>query len=525
MGVTAGVIFGAGEVAADVVAPVVATDIAGLTAEGLALPSVVGDFAAGTYAYAAPEALASTGAALGTAEGAIGNALGEGSLLGPGFSSAADLTVGTGSAPIATGTEALAGGAAPSTTLAGTGAGAPLGGGVTSALGSAAPAGALPEAEVATVGTNAGLYSEPIGPTLGGQTLDSTLASQSVLQPAQIAQTPQIAGEAVSSGLTPATQTAAQDTLGQLGVQQAGLNAPAPGTLASTGTVASDASNTALNEAVAQSAQGGNAQLAQASQSTIGGNAVTQAPSAYNTAGQLPSLAQSGVPTTAPAVPAATAPAATVTAPATTIGTSIGEGSSGLNAAEITAGAAKTGASQALATAGGDGFGSQALNYLAKNPSLALAGAGLAANLLMQPQVPKFQPQVNQAAQGMTAQGQQLASYLSTGTLPPGVQAQMNAAQDAAIATVRSQHAARGTSGSSMEAQDIQRINEAIVSQGTSIATQLLQAGINEQQMAAGIYQNLMNTSLAQDQQMSNAIAGFTNALASGYARTATPVG
>ena len=122
----------------------------------------------------------------------------------------------------------------------------------------------------------------------------------------------------------------------------------------------------------------------------------------------------------------------------------------------------------------------------------------------------------------MQAQGQQLASYLASGNLPPGVQAQLNSAHEAAIASIRSQHAARGTSGSSMEAQDLQRINEAVVSQGASIATSLLQAGINEQQMAAGIYSNLMNVSMQRDQQMSNAIAGFTNALAYGAAR---PVG
>lgn len=511
--------------AADAAATAAAADVAGLTAADVALPSVVGDIAAGTYAYAAPEALASTGAALGTAEGAIGNALGEGSLLGPGFSSAADLTVGTGTAPIATGTEALAGGAAPSTTLAGTGAGAPLGGGVTSAIGSAAPAGALPESELAAVGTNAGLYSEPIGPTLGGQTLDSTLASQSVLQPAQIAQTPVIAGEPVSAGLT-APQVATQDTLGQLGVQEAGLNTPAPGTLASTATTATDAGNTALNQAAAQAAQGGNAQLAQAAQSTIGGNAVTQAPASFNPAGSLPSLAtQPGV--TAPAIPTVTTPvtaAPSVEAPLASPETI--NAVEGISKATSSLGSAtEAEVAKSIGAAGSEGFGSQALNYLAKNPSLALAGAGLAANLLMQPDIPKFQPQLNAAAQNMTAQGQQLASYLATGTLPPGVQASINAAHEAAIASVRSQHAARGTSGSSMEAQDLQRINEAVVSQGASIATSLLQAGINEQQMANGIYANLMNTQLQQDQQMSNAIAGFSNALASGYARTATPVG
>jgi len=510
MGVSAAVVFGAGEIATDAV---VVPEIAALTAESVALPSVVGDIAAGTYAFAAPETLAATGAGLGTVEGLVGSSLGEGSLLGPGFSSAAELGVGTGGTPIATGAEALAGGGSASGTLAGTtGVGAaPLGGGVTSAVGAAAPVGAVPD-----------LYAAEIGPTLGGQTLDTTLASQSVLQPAQIAQTPQIAGEAVSSGLTPATQTASQSTLGQLGVQEAGLNAPAPGTLASTSTVASDASNTALNEAVAQSAQGGNAQLAQAAQSSLGTPAVTQAAApaaqaAETTGAQAATQTGAQAGTQAAQTSLAGYPAANVPVPPEPLA-----GTSAIRAA--TEAAAATDVANTAGAAGAEGFGSQALNYLTKNPSLLLGGLGLAANMLRGQQQPKFQSPYSQAAENMTAQGQQLSSYLTTGTLPPGVQAQMNAAQDAAIATVRSQHAARGTSGSSMEAQDLQRINETIVSQGAAIATNLLNAGINEQQMAAGIYNNLMNASIAQQKQMSDAISGFTNALAYGAARNPTPV-
>ena len=247
--------------------------------------------------------------------------------------------------------------------------------------------------------------------------------------------------------------------------------------------------------------------------------AVAQTPAAYNPAGSLPTMAQGGVPTVAPEVPVAPAPAPV--APAAQVGTSVGEGASGVSASEIAAG--KGAGATAIGNAGGEGFGSSITNYLAKNPSMLLSGAGLLGNMLMgQQQQPKFQKQLSAEAQNMQAQGQQLASYLSSGNLPPGVQAQLNSAHEAAIASIRSQHASRGTSGSSMEAQDIQRINEAVVSQGASIATSLLQAGINEQQMAAGIYSNLMNVSMAQNQQMSNAISGFTNALAYGAAR---PVG
>ena len=344
-----------------------------------------------------------------------------------------------------------------------------------------------------------------IGSALGegsqGLTASEITAGQSVAQPAQ---------------------AAAQITPESLGVTSAGATPPPTGQLAQL------TSQTTMSDAITpemEAAARGGGQVATTAPTTslstpaTTSTAVAQTPVSYNTAGSLPTMAQGGVPTAAPAIPAAPAPA-----PAAQIGTSLGEGASGVTQAEIAAG--KGAGATAIGNAGGEGFsalGGKTMDYLAKNPSLLLSGAGLLGNLLMgQQQQPKFQNQLSAEAQNMQAQGQQLASYLASGNLPPGVQAQLNSAHEAAIASIRSQHARQGTSGSSMEAQDLQRINEAVVSQGASIATSLLQAGINEQQMAAGIYSNLMNVSMQRDQQMSNAIAGFTNALAYGAAR---PVG
>ena len=521
MAIDGAIAFGVSEVAADTAAAATAFDAAAAAAAGdfsamtltdIALPGAVADAAAGTLAYAAPETLAAEGAAFGTAAGQAGSALGEGALLGPGFSSAAELGVGTGAAPLTTGAEALSGTIAPSSALAGSSA--PVAGvtsGVGSAAGTALPAGLVPEEYLGTSPLTTGLTSETAG-----------LAPQSTIGSAVGEGSQGLTASEITAGqsVAPSAQAAAQITPESLGVTPAGATPPPTGQLA--GLTSPTTMSDAIPAEASAYANGG--QVATAPATTMANPAVTPnavAQTAYNAEGNLPALAQSGAPTAAPAVPAA-APAAPApaAAPAASVGTSLGEGSSGVTHAEIAAG--KGAGGTAIGNAGAEGFGTQAMNYLAKNPSMLLSGAGLLGNMLMGQQKPKFQNQLSAEAQNMQAQGQQLASYLASGNLPPGVQAQLNSAHEAAIASVRSQHANRGTSGSSMEAQDLQRINEAVVSQGATIATQLLQAGISEQQMAVGIYNNLMNASLAQDQRMSQAISGFTNALAYGAAR---PVG
>ena len=171
--------------------------------------------------------------------------------------------------------------------------------------------------------------------------------------------------------------------------------------------------------------------------------------------------------------------------------------------------------------AGGEGFNIG--SFLKDYGSLGLAGAGLAYNMLKGNQKPEFQSNVENAATQLQAQGAQLEGYLTSGTLPPGMDAALQSAHNAAAAAIRSRYANMGMSGSSAEMNDLSNLAYTTVSQGANIASQLMQTGVNEQQFAAGLYQNLMRTSMAQDTAMSNSIAGFTNAMAGGYARAQTP--
>ena len=171
--------------------------------------------------------------------------------------------------------------------------------------------------------------------------------------------------------------------------------------------------------------------------------------------------------------------------------------------------------------AGGEGFNIG--SFLKDYGSLGLAGAGLAYNMLKGNQKPEFQQNVQDAAAQLQAQGAQLQGYLTSGTLPPGMDAALSSAHDAAAAAIRSRYANMGMSGSSAEMNDLSNLAYTTVSQGATIASQLLQTGVSEQQFASGMYQNLMAQSVAQDTAMSNAMAGFTNAMAGGYAKAQTP--
>ena len=157
--------------------------------------------------------------------------------------------------------------------------------------------------------------------------------------------------------------------------------------------------------------------------------------------------------------------------------------------------------------------------------SLALGGAGLAYNMLKGNEPVPYSAQLESQAAQLQAQGAQLQGYLSSGTLPPGIGAALQGAHDSAAASIRAQYASRGMSGSSAEMQDLSNLAQTTVSQGANIASSLLSTGVSEQQFASGLYQNLMAQSVAQDTAMSNAMAGFTNAMAGGYAKKAAPVG
>jgi hypothetical protein len=166
-----------------------------------------------------------------------------------------------------------------------------------------------------------------------------------------------------------------------------------------------------------------------------------------------------------------------------------------------------------LSTGGAGGVGS----LLGKNASWLLPAAVLGYDALKSSQglgnIPGYNNLTSTANQ-LGTQGAQLASYLQSGTLPPGVQGSLNQAGAAAVATIKSRYAAMGGSGSSAEAEDIANVQQTIAGQGAQIAQQLLTTGINESNLSASIYQQIMNANIQSDQQLGNALTTLAGAAA-----------
>ena len=173
-------------------------------------------------------------------------------------------------------------------------------------------------------------------------------------------------------------------------------------------------------------------------------------------------------------------------------------------------------AAGAPGVAAGSGAGGGLLSSLTKKPGVLLSGGILGLDALKGNQMPKGFNQLQTQADKLAQQGGQLQSYLQTGTLPPGVQQSINSAADSAQASIRQQYASRGMSGSSAEAQDLQHVAETVASQGATIATNLLQQGISETNMADQMYAQLMQVRMQQDAQLSSAVGNFASALALG---------
>ena len=75
-------------------------------------------------------------------------------------------------------------------------------------------------------------------------------------------------------------------------------------------------------------------------------------------------------------------------------------------------------------------------------------------------------------------------------------------------------------SGSSAEAQDIAKAEQAGVTQATNMASQLLSTGIQSTQMSDQLYQDIMNQSMQEDQDLSSAIGNFAVMAAGGLGGT-----
>jgi hypothetical protein len=180
-------------------------------------------------------------------------------------------------------------------------------------------------------------------------------------------------------------------------------------------------------------------------------------------------------------------------------------------------------AAGAAGNSGGGGIGSflgSAGSALQAHPlqslGVGVAGLGLAKDLFAD-QAPKGTNALNSLAANSASQGQILQSYLETGTLPPAIQASVNAATQAGISAIKSKYAGMGVAaGSSGEVQDIASLQQQAVYQGATLADQLLQQGLSETQLSSSIYQSLIQNQTAMDGQTTQAIGGLSSALAGG---------
>lgn len=160
-------------------------------------------------------------------------------------------------------------------------------------------------------------------------------------------------------------------------------------------------------------------------------------------------------------------------------------------------------------------------DLITRNPGILLSGGLGLAGMAKQAgaygnTTPQGQNQIKQIASQENAQGQQLAGYLQSGKLPPGLQTNINQQSNAAKAAIRSRYASMGMSGSSSEQQDLANVDAQAQARSAEIAMQLLTTGINETGMAAGLYTQMMNDSLQKDAGLSKSISDFAAAMAGG---------
>ena len=151
---------------------------------------------------------------------------------------------------------------------------------------------------------------------------------------------------------------------------------------------------------------------------------------------------------------------------------------------------------------------------LAKNPAAIVGGGGLLYNLAQGNQPQKGMGQLAGEANQLSQQGKELSSYLQNGTLPAGAQAAIQQATNAAKATVRSQYAAMGQSGSEAEAQALNQVDLNAASQSFGIADKLLSQGISETQLASSLYTEMLKVNQQQTADTGSAIANFASSIA-----------
>ena len=161
-------------------------------------------------------------------------------------------------------------------------------------------------------------------------------------------------------------------------------------------------------------------------------------------------------------------------------------------------------------------------------PGAAVAAGGLAYNALNKSNDPSKDPNyaaMAAQAQGLNAQGQQLASYLASGTLPAGLQAAVNKAKSDAKTAIISRYAAQGLptdpSKNSQLAAELANADLLATIQIAQIGQQLLQSGQSASQLSATLYSKLLEADQKRSDSMGKAVSNFAAALSGGGGKSA----
>jgi hypothetical protein len=151
--------------------------------------------------------------------------------------------------------------------------------------------------------------------------------------------------------------------------------------------------------------------------------------------------------------------------------------------------------------------------------SVGVAGLGFLKDITSQNSIPGMS-QLTSLAQNSAAQGQVLQNYLTTGTLPPAIQASVQAATQDGITAIKAKYASMGIAPNSQaEIQDVARLQQNAVVQGATLADQLLQQGISETQLSGTLYKELVQSNTTLNNQTNSAITSLASALAGGGVR------
>ena len=179
------------------------------------------------------------------------------------------------------------------------------------------------------------------------------------------------------------------------------------------------------------------------------------------------------------------------------------------------------GAAPAAPAAGGSGDKSILDSLGIKNPlGAAIGAAGLGYSVLQGQQTQKYSPEMLAQAQSLNSQGQQLLSYLNSGTLPAGLQASLTQATSAAKAKIISNFASQGLNTDPAQntalAAQLEQVDQQALISTAQIGQQLMSTGLQETGISSELYKTLANIDQTQTANIGKAIANFASSISGG---------